>query len=132
MSVVFVDPFVSVLKHVEQAVDRNPKLRAQTQQLIGHFFVQIAISALSEFPFPLRKRLSPTWDRLKKKEALNTQSFGSPMHQATVLFILPQRPYFAFFWRHFIVQGEHLCIRGLDPIVFSRDRELWCVRGVVA
>ena len=121
MSLVFVDFFLRVLKHVEQAVDRDPKLLAQTHQLVGHLFVQFPVSAPSEYPFLLRERLSPTWDRLNEEKALNTQSFGAPMHQTNVFFILPQRPDFAFLSRHFIVEGEHLCIRGFDPVVFSGD-----------
>src|SRR4030095_4487285 len=130
MSVVFVDLFLSVLKHVEQAVDRDPKLLAQSHHMVGHLFVQFPVSALSEYPFMLRERLSQTWDRLNEEKALNAQSFGPGMDQTNVFRILPQRPDFAFLWRHFIVQGKHLCIRSLNPVVFSEDRELCCVGGV--
>src|SRR4030095_16386571 len=130
MSVRFVDLFLRVLKYVEQAVDRDPKLLAQTHHMVGHLFIQFPVSALSGYPFPLRGRLSPTRDRLNEEKALNAQSFGAGINQTNVFFILPQRPDFAFLWRHFIVEGKHLRIRGLDPIVFSEDRELWCVGGV--
>src|SRR5262245_24234530 len=130
MSVVSVNLFLRVLKHVEQAVDRDLKLLAQTHHMVGHLLVQFAVSAPSEYPFILCESLSPTWDRLNEKKALDVQSFSAGMHQTNVFFILPQRPDFAFLPGHFIVEGKHLCIRGLDPVVFSGDRALWCARGV--
>src|SRR4030095_6374694 len=98
--------FLRALKHVEQAVDRDPQLRAQTHHMVGHPFVQFPVSAPSNYPFPLRERLSPTWDRLNEEKTLNTQALGSPMHQTNVFFILPQRPDFAFLPRHFIVEDK--------------------------
>src|SRR5262249_9784915 len=130
VSLVFVDFFSRILKHVEQAVHRDLKLLAQTHHMVGHLLVQFVVSAPSEYPFLLRERLSPTWNRLNEEKALDTQGFGAPMHQTNVFLILPQRPDFAFLWRHFIVEGKHPCIRGLDPVVFRGGRKLWCVRGV--
>src|SRR5262245_51608112 len=130
MNLVSVDFFLRVLKHIEQTVHRDAKPVAQTHHMVGHFFVQFPVSAQSDYAFPLRESLSPTWDRLNEEKALNVQSFGAGMHQTNVFLILPQRPDFAFLWRHFIVEGKQLCIRGLDPVVFRGDRKLWCVRGV--
>ncbi len=59
MSVVFVDLFLRILKHVEQAVDRDPKLIAQTHHMVSHLFVQFLVSALSEYPFPLGEQAFP-------------------------------------------------------------------------
>src|SRR5262245_12697191 len=107
---ILVDFFLGILKHIEQAVDRDAKLLAQTYQVVGHFFVQFPVRAPSKYLFPLRERLSPTWNRLNQEEALNAQGSGSPIYQTYVFFILPQRPDFAFLPRHFIVEGEHLRI----------------------
>src|SRR5262249_45135917 len=100
MNLVFVDLFLRVFKYVEQAVDRDPKLFAQTNHMVGHLFVQFPVSvAPSDYPFLRRERLPPTWDRLNEEQALNAQSFGAGMDQTNVFFILPQRPDFAFLGR---------------------------------
>ena len=42
-----------------------------------------------------------------RKKAPITKGLGAPVHQTNVFLILPQRPDFAFLWRHFIVEGEY-------------------------